>query len=288
MNKLLVIFLSTAALSAEGQNLIPNGDFELGPDSTSIGWQYGVDSFCSLQISFVAGPTFWTVTTGSPDRFINVPCPGMTGSAKSGNAHIILGGGYSPPFTYLNEGGKATLINPIETDSLYRLGFYCRIDTFGYCYSDTGAGRFLFVFNGGDSILFSYFSHPDWQYYDTVFTPLYYSTEIEIRTIDNAPLTYCAEIDSIFLVKISSTSISNIFQNEKHLEIFPNPADNIVYLLSKDTIVKAEIHNIFGQLIFTETTSTVHTEGLPNGTYFLKVIMEKHTLTKKVLIQHFH
>jgi hypothetical protein len=72
MKKLLNISLFLLLLMPLGgfaQNLIPNGDFEMGPDSCSVNWEEYADS-CTLKGLLVAGPDFWVVTKATPDRFV--------------------------------------------------------------------------------------------------------------------------------------------------------------------------------------------------------------------------
>lgn len=117
MNKLYcLIGMFFACGFCSGQNLVPNGDFELGGDSTSIGWLFKLQPNCQGG-GPMAGPDFWTVTSPSPDRIIEgqIYCNWDNDTAQSGIAFIVVGG---------NEAGKTTLLSPLETDSFYRLTCY--------------------------------------------------------------------------------------------------------------------------------------------------------------------
>ena len=103
------------------QNLIPNGDFELGPDSTSAGWTNGVDITC-IMIGTVLGPDFWSVVSGTPDRLVGniVPC-WDNHMASSGKAYI----------DFVNfDAGKTTLTSPLIKDSVYKLSYLYSLQTF--------------------------------------------------------------------------------------------------------------------------------------------------------------
>ena len=98
------------------QNLIPNGDFELGPDSSSGGWSIGVwDTTCS-PTTIVYGPDFWFVVDATPDRMVegDIPtCNWDNDTAQSGKAYIDFasGGTGNPNYT---ESAKAILINTMS------------------------------------------------------------------------------------------------------------------------------------------------------------------------------
>lgn len=96
--KKLTIILLLLPLGLFGQNLIPNGDFELGPDSSSAGWAIGypwdsTGNGCDPQ-SFVNGPDDWQIVSSSPDRMVesNMPiCNWDIDTAASGKAWIDFG-----------------------------------------------------------------------------------------------------------------------------------------------------------------------------------------------------
>lgn len=196
-----------------GQNLIPNGDFELGPDSSSAGWHSWVDStFCNLTIS-VNGPDYWIKESGSPDRMVEgtiFTCNWDNDTAESGNAYIVIGSGNNN----YREGGKATLLSALEQDTLYHLKYCASLQTFNGFNTQPELVAFIFN-NGGDSIVSPLITSVQWQCYDTVFSSTANSSEIIIRAVYPVGLGPAANVDNVKLEKISSTGISTLFRDDK-------------------------------------------------------------------------
>ncbi|MDX2360185.1 MAG: hypothetical protein QNK23_05235 [Crocinitomicaceae bacterium] len=188
---LFVLFQSSA------QNLVPNGDFELGPDSSSTGWGYFVDTLCSNTVP-VNGPDSWFSTVGSPDRMVEgtvFTCNWDLDTAQSGNAWIDFG---------YNEAGKTTLTSSVLQDSTYHLSAYLKHESFQGFATDTH--RIAFVFNGGDSISsFLVVQSQNWQLFDTIFTATSNSTEL---TIKGVVLGFSGtKIDNLLLERINIASL---------------------------------------------------------------------------------
>ena len=79
----------------------------------------------------------------------------------------------------------------------------------------------------------------------------------------------------------------NIF--EDYFEIYPNPASEKLYVSSKFgvTIEKIVLYSITGKLLLenTEPTNTININHLQKGVYFLNIVSERGSVTKKVLIE---
>ena len=63
-------------------------------------------------------------------------------------------------------------------------------------------------------------------------------------------------------------------QNENGVEVFPNPATNIIYVLNGTPGATVEIYNLNGVLITTETMDNqfaIQISNLPQGIYFLNL-----------------
>ncbi len=266
VKKLLFILLLIPYFSF-GQNLIPNGDFELGPDSTSVGWQVGgFDSTCSLIAYPVAGPDFWVVTLFTPDRIFDgdtCAAPNIT-TAQSGLAYIHFAGG---------EAGKAVLLSPMEKDSVYRFSYYANVNT--GCPQGPPAS-FVFKFNGGDSIVSPlFYNTTSWQYYDTIFTASNTSTEIEI--VGNGLPLQCAGVDNVRLQKLSSISVQNK-SNKTYVKIYPNPTSGIFTVSGAGEIT---IFDLFGRLLLRTNKKEIDMSSYPKGVYVLRV----GEATSKLILQ---
>ncbi|MEI6143903.1 MAG: hypothetical protein WCP85_31795, partial [Mariniphaga sp.] len=220
-------------ITVKAQNLIPNGDFELGPDSSSMGWQYGIwdttGGGCSPTV-FVTGPNLWTVVTGSPDRLVNghmPPCNWDNDTAQSGNAYAVFGEKFA--VATLPEVGKATLLMPLQKDSAYHLSYYVKLETFSHLTFQPV--RIAFVFNNnGDSLASSFVSDTIWQYRDTIFMASANSTEIEITGADSS--LSAVDVDNVKLEKISSNGVEDYINQEK-FNIYPNPVKDILFIVPK-------------------------------------------------------
>lgn len=75
--------------------------------------------------------------------------------------------------------------------------------------------------------------------------------------------------------------------------IYPNPADQFVYVESNHTgMIQLELRDISGKIVSLMTSSpgssliSVPTEHLPGGVYLLKVYDEKTLVTKRIVVSH--
>jgi len=276
MKKLLFFLFLFSCCCLQAQNLIPNGDFELGPDTSSIGWEYLSDSNCTF-LGYINGPDFWTVVYASPDRLVNQSflCSDTT-SAKSGVGYVLFADW---------EKGKSVLINPIQKDSLYKLGYYACFNSFRGAYSHPA--QFIVKFNNGiDSLISPSFSLSQWQYYDTIFIASANATEIEIDGIFfGVGYNAAVNIDSIFLQKISSVGINNLVSTDKSIMMFPNPTTDILNIKSNNKIFNIEVYDVFGKLFFRDNKSSIDVSDFPSGIYIVKIKTDKQFFVTKVFIQ---
>lgn len=282
---ILVFFFITAF--GHSQNLIPNGDFELGPDSISYGWNWWSDTICGSGDT-VYGPDFWIVTNLTPDRqvetdpYFPTSCRDTT-FAQSGNAYIIVGA----DAVGQDEAGKTTLISPLEKDSAYRLSYFISMQTAGSGSVIPVIVEFRFS-TGGNNILSPTVTTTSWQFVDTIFTALANSDEIEIlasSVASGGPML--ANIDNIMLVKESSTGFSNFHQRNKQIKIYPNPSDGVFYIDSYES-AEVIIYNAVGtQIIRNAFANTIHCfdfSQLQKGIYFIQIKTKQQTVTQKLLL----
>lgn len=256
------------------QNLIPNGDFELGPDSSSTGWIAWDDTTCT-DVLPMNGPNFWTVISGSPDRMVEggvFTCNWDNDTAQSGKAWVDFG--------WIDEAGKTTLINPIEVDSTYLLSGYIKMETFqGTWFQPT---RVAFVFNNGTDSIVSPYTNSQWQYFDTLFIASANSTEIKVHSIEM--VGSATKVDNISLQKVSSTYINDISSLKKLITIYPNPTKDILNIKSPFEIYEIEILDLFGRSLLVTTTSPINITQINSGNYLLKLTTKKNIIIKKLSI----
>lgn len=95
-----------------------------------------------------------------------------------------------------------------------------------------------------------------------------------------------------FELEVLDASLNSIVEPSIDLEIFPNPASDVIYIVSKEgeTVHNIELTDILGKSC-TPTTSkfgsktTIDVSGLAAGNYILKVTISKGTTTKKIQIE---
>lgn len=88
----------------------------------------------------------------------------------------------------------------------------------------------------------------------------------------NPRLNYCD-------AALSNTEVTSNAQ----FSIFPNPAQNMVYIETNKGISKIEIFNQQGQLVKTSKTKSISITELTSGLYFIKVGMANNSITKKLI-----
>jgi hypothetical protein len=242
---LILLFLPLFSL---GQNLIPNGDFELGPDSSAEGW--------GLTVS---GPDFWVPAIETPDRlYYGDPLNRDNDTAQSGVAYVEFYG-KDTAFVLEAEAGKATLLSPLQTGEKYRLQFYLDIDEFFY----NGAAGIAFQFNGGDTIASPLQANTgQWEYYDTTFVASGISTEIELLSIGGPSLV---KVDNITLELDTNTGTDISKKTVPQLIIYPNPTTGIFTV--QGTTGEIQVYDLFGRLVLTSTGPQVDMRGFSKGIY---------------------
>jgi hypothetical protein len=281
---LIILLIIVQSTNIRAQNLIPNGDFEEGPDSTSGEWLYGVDSTCNY-VGTVLGPNFWTVVHPSPDRMIvgdigTKPGCWDNDTAQSGKAYLVLG---------FNEACKAILLFPIQKDSLYQLSYYLSLESFSGTHFQPN--RITFIFNNGcNNITSPYIITAKWQYFDTIFKATANATEIEIigGILPDSSFYTGAKIDYVSLIKLSYVSIMDYSSMKKNINIYPNPTTGILHI-DGDYGFEITIYNTLGQEVFhtsniNNNLTQLDLSDLLKGIYFIIIKTNKELIAEKFLL----
>ncbi len=79
------------------------------------------------------------------------------------------------------------------------------------------------------------------------------------------------------------TPVSVDVINETDINVYPNPASDIIYINSTG-LPEVQIISINGKLINTFNASEINISGLKNGIYFLKIITDDKIFVKKIII----
>ena len=107
-------------------------------------------------------------------------------------------------------------------------------------------------------------------------------------------ITFNTSKMGIFLVRLrtASLSISKRDENKNNILVFPNPANNTIYVkyISNNPISLIEIADISGKSIFKHKYNNnyieINTSNLANGVYFISVTTNNFKTVKKVIIKH--
>jgi len=279
---IVILFIIQSSSFAQIGNLIPNASFELGPDSTSIDWVMDLDTIdggCGSSIP-VNGPDSWVRDTiySGPDRILQVDniCNFDVDTAQSGRAWVEFG--------YI-DAGKATLISPMQQDSIYHLSCYLSLEKFrGLA---TGSSQHIqIIFNGGDTITFYCTVPHQWIYFDTVFTASQNATVIEIIGGGTQFTDTEVKIDNMSLTKVDVLTAMDI-KDKKNIKIYPNPSDGILRVDGiNDAVIN--IYNSLGQQMnytfLNEEHNILDLSNLPKGFYIIQIKTKQTIITQKILL----
>lgn len=106
---------------------------------------------------------------------------------------------------------------------------------------------------------------------------------IGFHAYSDADMFYIA-LDDI-MIDISTGIQTNIINN---ITIFPNPAQDIIQVISNENINKIEVYTTTGQLVYMtsvdELQHRLNVSSFADGLYFIKVITSTGTSTKQIMI----
>ncbi|MES2837041.1 MAG: T9SS type A sorting domain-containing protein [Bacteroidota bacterium] len=95
--------------------------------------------------------------------------------------------------------------------------------------------------------------------------------------------------NAIYLDNVRIDAVIGIDDNdlENDLQLYPNPASDIVIIKTKEKIESVKITNQLGQTVYSSNftnSKTIDVSALKNGIYFVEVVQRKKSITKKLLI----
>ncbi|MEX1189530.1 MAG: T9SS type A sorting domain-containing protein, partial [Bacteroidia bacterium] len=110
-------------------------------------------------------------------------------------------------------------------------------------------------------------------------------------TVDEMPITIdlvCWE--SCFECEVGFNSLANA----NSVQLYPNPAGNTLFikgLSNAEGVSNVSIFNAIGSLVYSgqiqgDKLPSLDLSGLANGVYFVEVIQNNNTVTKKLIVQH--
>jgi len=90
---------------------------------------------------------------------------------------------------------------------------------------------------------------------------------------------FASEESTYFEVNTSTSFIEN---NNNIISVYPNPVKDILNI--SGIFENVEIYDVFGKLVLSSTRSSIHTEELSDGMYFVNLITRNKIITKKITV----
>lgn len=87
--------------------------------------------------------------------------------------------------------------------------------------------------------------------------------------------------------KFDYSNVISVQGNDLIIDITPNPFNNVIEINSNGNLVTAEVLDITGKVVITETINgnktTLNTTGLNNGVYFVRINNGENVITKRLI-----
>jgi len=141
----------------------------------------------------------------------------------------------------------------------------------------------------------SQFLQPDWS--DLTAIPLqldsvkYVSISPNVDPTNNA-VSGTIVVSELLLCNVSPiTGIKNISGTKSRIKVYPNPAENVVYIESNNLLnARIDIMNISGATVISKESINSNIEqidvsGLSRGMYFIRITNSDNSVTQKLMIK---
>jgi hypothetical protein len=95
--------------------------------------------------------------------------------------------------------------------------------------------------------------------------------------------------DSSSICDTLSTGLTNFIQLEKSILLYPNPVMDELTIVSPNYLIQLiEVYNLYGELIFSDSNSTSHSQKINmsnfmQGIYIIKLTTSRGVVMKKVV-----
>lgn len=88
-----------------------------------------------------------------------------------------------------------------------------------------------------------------------------------------------------------TTGVADFFDNSLNAAIYPNPANNYLYIRNmdqSDPIQSIIIYNVIGEIVYSEQnfSNELKTSNIPSGVYFVRIKSKNKQKIKQIIIQH--
>lgn len=85
---------------------------------------------------------------------------------------------------------------------------------------------------------------------------------------------------------VTMISSTNDLTSSNGLNVYPNPANQLVNIVSNEKVQSVNVFDLTGSLVLNQTGTTLNTSHLVNGVYLVKVTTANGTLTEKLVVKH--
>jgi hypothetical protein len=150
-----------------------------------------------------------------------------------------------------------------------------------------------FVYNG-DGNTSPYNTSSQYIQYDGYTTPLFANKALQIGQTYHLQIAIADVGDGIFDSGIFIGSCETCDFNAEIEEVapttnllYPNPANNELLFKVDKPLESVSIKDVYGKIVFTlQDVNSIDISDLPNGTYFLQMIIDGKELNEKFTVQH--
>jgi hypothetical protein len=115
----------------------------------------------------------------------------------------------------------------------------------------------------------------------------------QLDSIANSPLTNASAWAAAYLLGINkndeNTSINAVVSNQLRIELYPNPANTVLTIESKELFDgnTARVYNTLGQVVLTANVNqnSIDINNLPVGSYLLKIEKNDNMYVQKFMVE---
>jgi len=268
--------LKTISLLDASDNVIQSGSFSIPNGESRVELNFTIPPQSGLRLMGPASPGLWRDgSTSAP----NLPYPFAVGSTIS-----ITGNSANNPkyYYYFYDWEVETLIG-CESQTVPVTGYIYSTPISDFSWiensfvvtftnASTGGGTYLWDFGDGET--------------STDENPVHTYATGNGYTIT---LTITNDCGTDFYTEQIAVSTVSVYDTDVHIEVFPNPANDIVLVKCSETILKTEIFNLQGQRVLSKIThgnsASINVESLTSGIYFLKITTEHGTIPHMIMKQ---
>lgn len=183
---------------------------------------------------------------------------------------------YSQPFNTVN---THKTNSQVSTVNIFNTGF--NVEEFNMSFDLTQGGSSFYLHERPVSMI-DYSSYPNPTPYYTVvelFCQSPIKTTLKRRRIIIAP-------DGTITQEYEGNASVDVLSKSPDTQIYPNPASSFISIESSENWTSYEIIDSKGSLYLTgNDTSTINIESLRKGVYFVKLVNNESSITKKIIIE---